>query len=65
VWREQPKMRAALTQAYLHLSQFQDGIGDAVVLDCKLPEQMSPAELLGPQGGKLRQWTVWSKVSLA
>jgi hypothetical protein len=65
VWREQPKMRGALTQAYLHLSQFQDGIGDAVVLDCKLPEQMTPAELLGPEGENFRQWTVWSKVSLA
>jgi hypothetical protein len=31
VWREQPKIRGALTQAYLGLSQFQDGIGHGVV----------------------------------
>jgi hypothetical protein len=37
VWRQEPKLRGVLTQAYLHLSQFQDGIGDAL-LDCKISE---------------------------
>lgn len=73
VWREQPKLRGVLTQAYLHLSQFQDGIGDAV-LDCKLPAPAShdleairreAAELSGPKGENFRQWIMWSKVSAA
>ncbi len=46
VWRQEPKLRGVLTQAYLHLSQFQDGIGDAI-LDCKLTDEMSPLKCWG------------------
>jgi hypothetical protein len=65
IWRQQPTLRAALSQAYLHLSQFQNGIGDAVVLDCKLSEDMTAAELSGPKGDNFRQWIEWSKISMA
>jgi hypothetical protein len=65
--------------AYLHLSHFQDGIGDAV-LDSKLPElkknadgtpdleamrQLATDLTTGPKSENFRQWTEWSKVSLA
>jgi hypothetical protein len=36
VWRRDPALRRQLGHAYLHLSHFQDGIGNEV-LDCKLP----------------------------
>jgi hypothetical protein len=64
MWRQEPKLRGVLTQAYLHLSQFQDGIGDAI-LDCKITAEMSPAEMSGPKGENFRQWIAWSKVSMA
>ena len=78
VWRQEPRLRPQLTHAYLHLSNFQDGIGDAV-LDCKLPEinkrpDGTPAleavrqlavDISGPDGQNFRQWIVWSKVALA
>jgi hypothetical protein len=64
VWQQEPKLRAVLTEAYLHLSQFQDGIGDAI-LDCQITAEMSPAEMSGPKGETLRQWSAWSKVSMA
>lgn len=78
VWRREPKLRRVLSQAYLHLSQFQDGIGDAV-LDCKTSEagiaaatshdldalRQEAIEMSGSKGENLRQWIVWSKVSMA
>jgi hypothetical protein len=64
VWRQEPKLRGVLSQAYLHLSQFQDGIGDAI-LDCKITAEMSPAEMSGSKGENFRQWNAWSKVSMA
>jgi hypothetical protein len=76
VWREQPKLRGTLTQAYLHLSQFQDGIGDAV-LDCKVVEAGGAAagshdvetlqrEAVAASGTEnFRNWIAWSKVSMA
>ena len=78
VWREQPKLRGTLTQAYLHLSQFQDGISDAV-LDCKISEAGGAAAgshdvktlrreamaMSGAEGENFRDWIAWSKVSMA
>lgn len=76
VWEREPKLRGFLTQAYLHLSQFQDGIGDAV-LDCKIPEvgaagshnlealRQEAIEMSGAKGEAFRQWIMWSKVSMA
>jgi hypothetical protein len=62
----------------MHLSQFQDGIGDAV-LDCKLPAikvgadgtpdleavRQQAIDMTGPKGENFRQWTMWSKVSIS
>ena len=78
LWRQEPTLRPQLMQAYLHLSSFQDGIGDAM-LDCKLPDINRPADstpdlealrqhaidLVGSQGENFRQWIKWSKISLA
>ncbi|HVH76531.1 MAG TPA: hypothetical protein VM755_16565 [Stellaceae bacterium] len=78
VWPQEPGLRPQLMQAYLHLSSFQDGIGDAV-LDPKLPDikrradgtpdleavRQQAIELNGPKGENFRQWIRWSKVSLA
>jgi hypothetical protein len=78
VFRQEPGLRPQLLHAYLHLSHFQDGIGDAV-LDSKLadikrgadgvpdPEAVRQlaGDLTGPKGENFRQWTEWSKVSLA
>jgi hypothetical protein len=78
VWRREPGLRPWLMHAYLNLSYFQDGIGDAV-LDCKLPGierqpdgtsdleaiRQDASDQLGPKGENLRQWMEWSKVSLA
>ncbi len=76
VWREKPQLRGVLGHAYLHLSHFQDGIGDAV-LDCKIPDSHGSNldfDALGRQaiemsvevqGDNLRHWLAWSKVSLA
>ena len=65
VWHEQPKLRSSLAQAYLRLSQFQDGIGETVVLDSKLSDDITPGALLGRKGESFRQWSMWSKVSTA
>jgi len=78
VWRKDPGLRPQLMQAYLHLSNFQDGIGDAV-LDSKLPDlkrradgtpdlemvRQQAIDLTGSRGENFRQWIKWSKVSLA
>jgi hypothetical protein len=76
MWRREPQLRAVLAQGYLHLSWFQDGIGDAV-LDCKIPPiQAAPHDLealrreaiemsSGQLAENLRQWIMWSKVSEA
>ena len=78
VWRQEPGLRPQLMHAYLHLSHFQDGIGDAV-LNSKLPElhrgadgvpdpevvRQLASDLTGPKGENFRQWAEWSKVSLA
>lgn len=79
VARETPNLRRQLMHAYLYLSHFQDGIGDAV-FDSKLPDikrradgtpnpeaamQMAQEIANGPKGENFRQWTGWSKVSLA
>jgi hypothetical protein len=78
VWRQEPRLRPQLMQAYLHLSSFQDGIGDAV-LDCKLRDIRRRADgtpdlgalrkhaiaVAGPKGENFRQWIEWSKVRLA
>lgn len=79
VWRQEPRLRPQLMHAYLHLSHFQDGIGDAV-LDSKLPElkknadgtpdleamrQLATDLTTGRKSENFRQWTEWSKVSLA
>lgn len=77
-WRQEPGLRPQLMHAYLYLSHFQDGIGDAV-FDSKLPDIKSGADgvpdpeamrqladdLTGPKGENFRQWTEWSKVALA
>ena len=65
VWQERPKPRGVLTQAYLHLSQFQDGIGDAV-LDGKV-SGAGAAEMheSDPIPAYFEQWIMWSKVSTA
>lgn len=78
VWRQEPRLRSQLMHAYLHLSQFQDGIGEAV-LDCKLPDLKKNADGTpdleavrqlrddpsGPLGENFTQWIEWSKVSMA
>lgn len=78
VWRREPRLRPHLMQAFLHLSSFQDGIGDAV-FDCELPDikrrgddtpdldavRQEAIDLTGPKGENFRQWIRWSKVSLA
>jgi hypothetical protein len=78
VWRQEPGLRPQLMHAYLHLSHFQDGIGDAV-LEPKLPDikrgadgspdpegvRQQAIDLAGPKGENFRQWIEWSKVSLA
>jgi hypothetical protein len=43
----------------------QDGIGDAVILDSKLSDDIAPAALVGRKGESFRQWIMWSKVSTA
>jgi hypothetical protein len=73
-WRVEPNLRASLGRAYLFLSNFQDGIGDAV-LDCVIPNsapsgdlealRREVAEMSGPNGESFRQWIMWSKVSVA
>lgn len=77
-WRQEPRLRPQLMQAYLYLSHFQDGIGDAV-LDSKLPDLKKGADgtpdleavrqlaidMTGPKGENFRQWIEWEKVSLA
>jgi hypothetical protein len=77
-WQHHPGLRHQLMQAYLYLSHFQEGIGDAV-LDSKLPPIKKNADgtpdleavtqqaidLSGPKGENFRQWIEWSKVSLA
>jgi len=76
VWKREPSLRDQLILAYLHLSHFQDGIGN-LVLDCKIPAiklgadgapdlqalRQQAIEMAGPKGENLRQWTIWSKVS--
>ena len=78
VWKREPRLRDQLTHAYMHLSHFQDGIGDTV-LDCELPAvkvgadgapdleavRQRAIEMSGPKGENLRQWTMWSKVSIS
>jgi hypothetical protein len=78
VWLREPALRGQLTHAYMHLSQFQDGIGDAV-LDCVLPRdtvttatakdldalRQQAIEMTGPKGENFRQWIMWSKVSIS
>ena len=78
VWHQEPRLRPQLMQAYLHLSSFQDGIGDAV-LDCKLPDinrradgtsdlealRQRAIDLAAAKGENFRQWIKWSKVSMA
>lgn len=78
VWHRKPALRGQLTHAYIHLSQFQDGIGDAV-LDCALPRdavavaaakdlnavRQQAIEMTGPKGENFRQWLMWSKVSIS
>jgi hypothetical protein len=78
VWLREPALRGQLTHAHIHLSQFQEGIGDAV-LDCKLSRdtfadtaakdldavRRQAVEMTGPKGENLRQWITWSKVSIS
>lgn len=79
VWKAEPRLRSMLAHAYLFLSHFQDGIGSAV-LDCKIPAMKVGADgapdretvmreareiAEGPTGENVRQWLMWSKVSLA
>ena len=79
VWKREPSLRNQLSLAYVFLGHFQDGIGDAV-LDCKMPDikvgadgtpnllsaKQAAKEIAdGPQGEALRQWSMWTKVSLA
>lgn len=78
VWKREPSLRGQLTHAYMYLRNFQDGIGD-VVLDCKIPAikvgadgapdleamRQQAKEIAGPMGENLRQWIMWSKVSIA
>lgn len=77
-WQREPGLRSQLMHAYLHLSYFQDGIGDAV-LDFKLSETNRNADgtpdleairqsaidlTTGPRGENNRQYFEWSKISL-
>jgi hypothetical protein len=77
-WKREPSLRNQLECAYVHLSHFQDGIGDAV-LDCNLPDvergpdaapdlqalQQQAIDMAGHKGENFRQWAMWSKVSLS
>jgi hypothetical protein len=61
VWRQEPKLRADLDIAYLYLSQFQDGIGVAVIdLHCMglNPLNQETVEMV-------EHWLAWEKVSMA
>ena len=79
-WRQEPGSRARLNIAYLHLSQFQDGIGNAILvnpiiylssaelLDPEKTKEAFPAvltEMSGPLGSAFDYWLAWEKVSLA
>lgn len=77
-WQREPRLRPQLMHAYLHLSYFQDGIGDTI-LDFKLADirgtadgrtdleavrQQASEMTTGPKGENNRKYLEWSKVSL-
>ncbi|MGE3623853.1 MAG: hypothetical protein AB7H77_08290 [Bdellovibrionales bacterium] len=74
-WKQYPEKRRALAHAYVHLSHFQDGIGEEV-LDCEMPGGDAPQDvesarreiaefLSGPKGRRNDEWIAWSKVAMA
>jgi hypothetical protein len=78
-WLQEPRLRGAFTAMYLHLSSFQDGIGDAV-FECSVPGARDISKLsrdqdalrrlvteiaTGSEGESFRKWIEWSKVTMA
>jgi len=70
VWRQYPKLRPYLDGDYIYLSQFQDGIGDAILDFRKMPAAGTIrgallVEMTTAPNSLFSQWHAWNKVSMA
>lgn len=58
VWEKYPEKRSAIEVAYVHLANFQEGVGPEPI-EGKLPTDASPEEAIKT----LESWSRWSKAT--